>query len=336
MAKPDKKMTMKDIAAMAGVSAMTVSAALGDKPGVSLKTRERIKELANSLHYTPNSLARSFREDKTNTIGVIISSTFDTVFTMLFKGIEAVAKNEGLGILVATAEDDPKLEMNAIKMLAGKRVDGIILTSALRFDARQKVLLDQLGIPYVLTVRACKDRSLTTVLNDNYDGAFGMVDYLARTGSERFLFLAMEKQRSSSAERIRGWKAALAAHGLRPPEKQMEYVAPFIENGYEAMRAHIQRGVEWDTVVCGNDSIAIGAMKALHEAEIEIPGRIRLTGYDGLPLTDCLRVPLTTVQQPLHAIGMTAMQLLRKKIGDPATPPQQIYVKSTLVIRSSS
>lgn len=336
MPKPDRKMTMKDIAGLAGVSAMTVSAALSGKPGVSEKTRKRIREIAAALNYTPNPLARSFREDRTNTVGVILSSSFETVFAMIFKGIEEVAKQEGLGVLVATAEDDLEHEINAIRMIAGKRVDGIILTSTLQFDAGQKSLVDQFGIPYVLTVRSCKDKSVTTVLNDNYHGAYTMVDHLARTGSKRILFIALEKRRSSSAERIRGWKDALAAHGMEMSPKLLDYAPPWIESGYLMMRERIRRGVDWDTVVCGCDTIAIGVMKACREAGIDIPGQLRITGYDGIPLVDYLQVPLTTMQQPLHEVGATAMRLLQKKISDAASPAQQIYIKSTLVIRCSS
>lgn len=336
MAKPAKKITMRDIADMAGVSAMTVSTALSGKPGVSSEMRRRIREIADALNYTPNILATSFRNDRSNTIGVILSSTFDTVFTLLFKGIETVAKQEGLGILVATTEDDLDLEMEAIKMLAAKRVDGIILTSALSFNPKQKKLLDKLGVPYVLTVRSYHDQSVTTVLNNNHAGAYSMVDYLANTGSRKFLFLAMEKRRCSSLDRMRGWEDAMTAHGLSMSPKYIDYVAPVIESGYKAMRDRIRKGGNWDTVVCGNDTIAIGAMKALFEAGIDIPTQVRVGGYDGLPLTEHLRVPLTTIQQPLYEIGQTAMYLLKNKIEDPGVPGQQISINSKLVIRCST
>ncbi len=316
---------------------MTVSAALSGKPGVSEETRRRIQEIAQKLNYTPNILATSFRNDKTNTVGVIISSSFDAVFTIIFRGIESVAKEQGVGLLVATTEDNHDAEMAAIRMLAAKRVDGIILTSALVLEERQKQLLDATGIPYVLSVRSYHDASVTTVRNNNYGGGYSMVEYLLKTGSKRFAFFAMELQRCSSYDRVRGWEDALQDAGMAMEQSMLTYIDPFIDVGYEAMRAVIARGKPaFDTLVCGNDHIAIGAMKAMGEAGIAIPDQVRLAGYDGFPLTEYLRIPLTTIQQPLHEIGQVAMRLLHMKMADPTTPPQQIVIGSKLVIRCST
>ncbi len=316
---------------------MTVSAALSGKPGVSEETRRRIQEIAQKLNYTPNILATSFRNDKTNTVGVIISSSFDAVFTIIFRGIESVAKEQGVGLLVATTEDNHDAEMAAIRMLAAKRGDGIILTSALVLEERQKQLLDATGIPYVLSVRSYQDASVTTVRNNNYDGGYSMVEYLLKTGSKRFAFLAMGLQRCSSYDRVRGWEDALRNAGMAMENHMLDYIDPFIDIGYEAMRSLIARGeLSFDTLVCGNDHIAIGAMKAMGEAGIAIPDQVRLAGYDGFPLTEYLRIPLTTIQQPLHEIGQIAMRLLYMKMTDPGTSPQQIVIGSKLVIRCST
>ena len=336
MAKSPKRVTMRQVAELAGVSAMTVSKALSGKPGISEKTRKRILKITQNLDYTPNLLATSFRNDRTNTIGVVMSSTFETVFTLLFHGIEVVAGENGYGILVATAADNLEREQEVIQWLVGKRVDGIIMTSALNFCDSQKKLLDKLGIPYVLTVRSCQDASVTTVLNNNYMGGYSMVEYLASTGSNRFLLLPMDKSRCSSRDRLRGWEDALMAHGRTVAPEHITFTPPTIEAGFETMRAHIRQGVHWDTVVCGNDTIAIGAMEALLEAGIEIPKQVRLSGYDGLPLSGYLRVPLTTIQQPLAEIGRIGMQLLAQKIEDPTAAAQQVVVNSRLVIRCST
>lgn len=336
MEQPPKRSTMRQIAKLAGVSAMTVSKALAGKSGVSEENRRRILELAKQLDYTPNMLAKSFRTDRTNTIGVIMSSTMETVFTILFQGIEAAANEMGYSLLVSTTTDNAEREREIMSLLAGRRVDGIITTGAMPFSAKQKAFLDKLGIPYVLTVRSYPDPTVTTVLNNNYVGAHSLVDYLVRTGSKRFLFLAMDNERSSSRDRVRGWGDALSAHGVSSPADRLHHVEPSIAGGYAEMRAVLRKTPRFDTVVCGNDLIAIGAMEALVEAGIAIPGKVRLAGYDGIPLSGYLRVPLTTIEQPLFEIGHMGLCLLAKRIEDPLAPAQQVLVNSRLVIRSST
>ncbi len=327
---------MRQVAQMAGVSAMTVSKALGNKPGVSAETRKRIAAAARKLNYMPNLLAKSFRTDRTNTIGVIMSSGFENVFTMLFQGIEAAAAEIGFSTLLATTADDLEKEREIIEMLASKRVDGLVLTSALHFSEKLRLRLEQLGIPYVLTVRSYPDPSVTTICNNNYAGAREMMEYLIASGSRRFLLLPMEQARCSTAERLRGWGESLAAHGLSVPPERVAFVDPDIDGGYEAMKKRIRKRRDWDTVVCGNDTIAIGAMEALLEAGVDIPGQVRISGYDGIPLSPYVRVPLTTVEQPLYQMGRAGMRLLAHKMRDPGQAAQQVVMNSKLVVRRST
>ncbi len=336
MGETAKRATMRQVAKLVGVSAMTVSKALGNKTGVSEETRKRVLAAAEQLRYTPNMLAKCFRTDQTNTIGVIMSSNFEEVFTILFRGIESEAAAHGLSTLVATSGEDFGKKEEIIQLLVGKRVDGIVLTSPHIFTERERLLLENAGIPYVLAIRSSQDTSISTVVNNNYMGGFAMVDYLAGTGSRRFLFLALTQQRCSSRERLLGWSEGLAAHNLEIKPQNISYVEPTVDCGYEQMRRHLARGRKWDTVVCGSDQIAVGAMEALLEAGIEIPGQIRISGYDGIPLSAYLRIPLTTIQQPLYEIGQTSMRLLAAKIADPATSPQQVVINGKLVVRKST
>lgn len=336
MDTPPKRSTMRQIAKLAGVSAMTVSKALAGKSGVSENNRLRILDIANQLGYTPNMLAKSFRTDRTNTIGVIMSSTMETVFTILFQGIEAAAKELGYSLLVSTTADTPECEREIVSLLAGRRVDGVITTSPMPFCAEQKAFLDKLGIPYVLTVRSYSDPAVTTVLNNNYTGARTLVDHLVDTGGKRFLLLAMDNERSSSRDRVRGWLDSLKSHAIAVPDDRLIHVDPSIAGGYSTMNAILRKAPRFDTVVCGNDLIAIGAMESLIEHGIDIPGKVRLAGYDGIPLSGYLRVPLTTVEQPLFDIGHTGLCLLAKKIEDPSVPAQQVLINSKLVLRAST
>lgn len=337
MADNAKRATMRQVAERAGVSAMTVSKALGGKPGVSEETRKRILAIASELRYTPNMLATSFRTNHTNTIGIVMSPNLEEVFAMLFRGMEAAASELGFSTLVATSgEELPRME-EVVRLLVGRRVDGLLLTSPQLFTDKERRIIEKTGVPYVLAVRSCDDTSVSSVVNNNYMGGYGMVDYLAGSGSRRFLLLALTRQRCSSQERLRGWLDALRDHGLKAEPELVEYAEPTVESGRELMRRHLGRKrLKFDTVVCGSDLIALGAMTALLEAGVSIPGQVRVSGYDGIPLSAHLRIPLTTVQQPLYEIGRTGMQLLAEKIRNPTAPAQQVTINGKLVIREST
>lgn len=336
MNEPTKRATMRQVAKMAGVSAMSVSKALGGKSGVSEETRKRVLAAAEQLHYTPNMLATSFRTDRTNTVGVIMSSAFEEVFTMLFRGLESTASELGLSTLVATSGEELNKKETILRLLVGKRVDGLILTSPHLFSEQERRVLDGMRVPYVLAVRSCRDTAVTTVVNNNHMGGYTMVDYLASTGSKRFLFFALTQQRCSARERLRGWNEALRERGLSARPENVAHAEPSIEGGYALMQKYLARRRDWDTVVCGSDLIALGAMQALIEAHIDIPGKVRIGGYDGIPLSAYFRIPLTTIQQPLYEIGQTSIRLLAAKIRDASAPPQQVVINGKLVIRDST
>lgn len=332
----DKRATMREVAKLAGVSPMTVSNALSNKPGVAAETRRLVLEAAKKLHYTPNMLAKSFRTDRTNTIGVITSSNFEEVFSRLFHGIESSAAEAGYSCILANTQHNIKKEREVIELLVGKRVDGLIITSPLFFGNREMRLLEGMGIPYVTTMRTHKNPNVSTVQNNNHKGGFEMVDYLIRTGSKRFLFIALDDRFSSSAERVQGWREALEAHNLSVDKMPLVHCEPIIEMGAEIMRQHLSKKRSWDTVVCGCDTIAVGAMDALIRAGVAIPEQVRITGYDDIPMAGYLRVPLTTVHQPLQSIGQASVRILAEMIKDRSAGAQQVTINGKLIIRDSA
>lgn len=334
MAKPGKKVTMRQVAELAGVSTMTVSKALADKPGISRKTKDLVIAAAKELNYLPNALAASFRTKRTNTIGVVMAEHLLDVFPPVFRGIEAAAAAHGYSTVLGNTAHAS--ERDIIHMLASNLVDGIIVNSPLRFGPEERELLDAAGIPYVLTMRTHPDDQVTTVQNNNYAGAYAMVEHLVKGGARRFLFLALEDRLTCGGERLRGWTDALTAHGINPKSQRVVTTPPGIESGRQAIRAQLEKERTWDAVVCGSDTQAIGAIEELVARGIAIPGEVKVTGYDGMPMSRHLRIPLTTIQQALYEIGKTSMQLLNDRIADPSLPAQQIQITGKLVVRESA
>lgn len=332
---PPKRSTMRQVAKAAGVSAMTVSKVLGNKPGVSEEARKRVREAAALLNYTPNLLAKSFRTDRTDTVGVLLSSSLDAVFAPLFGGIGTAATELGFGTLLAGAADDPQSGRKAARMLAAHRVDGMILASPLPLPGELRSYLDNLGLPYVLVGQDSDDPEATTVSADEYGGAYSAAAHLADAGCRRFLLLALESELRAALPRLQGWRDALRDHGRAPAADDVDHVPATIQGGCDAIRARLRKGFLWDAVLCGDDLVALGAMDALLEEGLDIPDEVRIVGHGDIPLAGHFRVPLTTVRRPLEEMGARAMRLLAQRIGDHAAAPRQVVMKGELVVRIS-
>ncbi len=336
MARKNTRPTIKQVAQLAGVSPMTVSKTLTNKMGVAASTRKMVQAAAKKLHYTPNELARSFRNSRSNTLGVIMADSFEEVFTTLFHGIESAAETAGFSLLLSNAHKDPEKEQAIIQLLVGRRMDGLIITSPMFFGGDQIKMLSDNRLPFVVTMRSHPNPLVPTVRSNNTRGAMDTIRYLAKTQSRHFLFLALDTMFTSSEERMAGWKAGLAEFGLGWNPEQVVYCQPSIEAGKQLMHQCLQGGHKFDTVVCGCDTIAIGAMEALLDSGVAIPDQVRITGFDDIPLAAHVRVPLTTVRQPLADIGKTGTELLLDYIDNPLAEPRQVILEGEFIVRAST
>lgn len=331
----EKRATIKDIAKATGVSNMAVSLALNQKPGVSAATRERILQAARELHYVPNQMARSLLSNETKTLGVVNSNTSLFVFGSLFRGIERVAAREGYGTLISSTDENCEKEQQAIDILLNKRVDGLLLIAPLNIEEEDMDRIRSFGVPFVYLLRQ-NGAGINACLNDNVAGGYGLLSHLLETGSRRFLFFSMEDRIRSWRERMQGFGKALEEWNLDPASQQYHLAAPNIRAGYEAMQEELEKGLVADTIVCGCDLIAVGVLKMLTEAGIQVPGQVRLAGYDDIEMAEHVRVPLTTIHQPYEQIGEEGTQLLLEQIRDPERAPRQKILKSHLVLRQST
>lgn len=330
-----KKTTMRDIAEHCGVSSMAVSKALNGKGGISKETAERILAAAKLLHYRPNLIAKSLRVNETRTLGVIISDSSHLLSAKLLRAIGDAAEDGGYSILIANTGQCPKRERRSVRALAEKRIDGLLFAAPINVDARSMEEVANLGIPVSLLMRTA-GAAFDTVITDNFLGAFRMTEYLAKTGSRRIFMINLPRGSQTGKERLRGYKKALRDNGLEYSAGDVSFCEPYIGDGREAMLALLNKGVRSGAVVCGCDVIAIGAIRAAMERGLRIPGDIRIAGYDDIELLDDLRVPLTTMRQPVPDMGRAGVELLVERIKDPERAPQRITLQSELVVREST
>lgn len=326
--------TMKDIAKKAQVSVNTVSRALNDKPDISETTKEKIQEIAKQLNYKRNILARNLRTTKTKTIGVVISDNSNPFFAKVLKGIQDATNGQGYQIILCNTEEKYEKEEEAVRLLLELRIAGLLITPT---QARIDNLLElkQLGVPFVLLARKIENIMANYVVCDDVPGAYIATSYIIQQGHRKIAFLGGLSGISDAKGRLEGYKQALS-------ENQVEF-NPFLvragcfdpETGYEAMKQILMEQERPTAVFCFSDYVAMGAIKAIQEKQLEIPEDIAVVGYDDIEFATYLKIPLTTIKNPKYSMGVEATKLLLGIIEGKITQPQQVILKPELTIRES-
>lgn len=330
-----RKNTMKTIADSLGVSVMTVSKAINNKPGVSENTRQRILDAAREMGYVPNLTAKSLRSSRSGTLGVVLSDSSEMVTSKVLRAIEDTCFEHSYDVIVANTDHNPQRERNAVNTLMSKQIDGLIMVAPMLCTEADIESLRQYDKPIVFLMRKNDSVPLDSVINDNYLGGWQIIEHLLEEGCQKFLFLLIENSRSSEECR-EGFMDAFARHRVDGKNFRFLYSAPSIESARSVLVEQLEGEIDCDVVVCGCDLQAIGAMDALLSAGIRIPQDICITGYDGVELAQYLRVPLTTVSQPFYEIGRQGTEILLDRIKYRDMPVRKIVLKSKLVCRESS
>jgi len=331
-----RNVTIKDIAKEAKVSAVTVSMVLNNKPNISQATRDTVQAIAKKLNYRPNLVAKSLLSDKTLTLGVVTSNFYAINYASVWQGIESAASQNGYSVIFSSSDEQPEKEKNAIEILIQKRVDGILLVAPMCTSKKDLQLLDSFGIPYVMLLRRDPNNPTDACLNNNIKGGYEILDYLIETGSKKLFFLTFETSVLSGKERMVGYNQALQKHGLALDNFEIVRAYASIESGHAAMKDILENGLDADTIVCGCDLLAVGALEALRERSIKVPEEVRVVGYDDIELSAYISTPLTTVKQPFIEIGKTGVNILLERINTPQMPIKQIILDGKLITRKST
>ncbi|UCD36982.1 MAG: LacI family DNA-binding transcriptional regulator [Fidelibacterota bacterium] len=328
--------TMKDIAQMAGVSVVTVSRALNDKPDINEVTKESILRIAQDLNYAPHDLARSLITRKTKTIGIIIPNNEDPFYAKIVGGISAESRERGYSVILCSSRSDADEELRLFRVLREKRVDGMLIYPA-QEDDRYIAELRNIAIPYVFLNRHTDELACDYVMNDNVHGTFSAVSELIRRGYRNIVYVCAKPTASSGEERIKGCQMAAEQHGLAAESLTVLTCEETIQSCYQLVKGVIQdKTPPMDAIFLWDDKLAIGAIKALLEAGLRIPQDIAVVGYDDIEISEFLYPSLTTVRQPTYQIGQTATRILLDKLEtDGGLAPRQIILKPELIIRDT-
>ncbi|BAJ33143.1 MULTISPECIES: LacI family DNA-binding transcriptional regulator [Kitasatospora] len=330
--------TMADVAQVAGVSHQTVSRVLSDHPNVREATRERVLRAIAELGYRPNSAARTLVTRRSRTLGVVAANT--TLFgpASILAGLERAARREDYLVASVGLEELTEHALaSALERLGSWGVDGAVVMTPHRHTVTALARLPQ---PFpVVTVAGGHDLDLPGVAVDQVGGARAVTEHLIGLGHTRIWHVAGPGEWIEAEGRLRGWRAALEAAGLPVPAHLAGDWSPASGHaaGREIARAFRSGAASRPTAVfAANDHMALGVLRALHEAGVRIPLDVAVAGFDDLPEGAYLTPPLTTVRQDFPAVGREGIALLLRLIDEPATPVAHLSVRPELVVRAST
>jgi len=330
---------MKDIAKDLGISQATVSKVLRDHPDIGEKTRQRVLERIKELDYQPNSLARSLVTGRSYLIGLIAPSLLHPFFAEIALALSNVIRDRGYSLIVSSSEEDPEIEKEEISRLIGRRLDALVIASS-GSNIEQFERMDGKAQPYVLIDRDLPGLAANFIgINDEKAGWLA-TEHLIHMGCRRVAHIRGQDN-STGIGRFEGYRQALRHHEMAFSEDYVvrrNYVdTETTRQGAEAMRLLLEQDPKPDGVFCFNDPLAIGAMSTILDAGLRIPEDIALIGCGNLPNNDCLRVPLSSIDQHSQMIGQRAAELVLNLIESKQTPlVQTIILEPTLVARSST
>ncbi|MFO1068080.1 MAG: LacI family DNA-binding transcriptional regulator [Geminicoccaceae bacterium] len=329
--------TIYDVAREAGVSAATVSHVINNSRFVSLEKRERVQEAIRKLRYRRDAIARSLRQSRTSSIGLMISDITNPYFADVVRGVEDVVYGRGdrYNLILCNTEEDPAREAAYLEVLQEKRIDGLVMAPAGGNHEVLQELLDD-GMPLVMVDRHLPGVAADAVIVDNRDAARRLVTHLLTLGRSRIAVLRARLLVSTIDDRIDGWRDALLAAGETPDEDAIVVSESAIDEALAAGRSLLDRGVWPDAVFCTNNFMTLGMMRALAERRLRCPEDVAVVSFDDFPWSTGFRPLLTAVAQPAYEIGRTAAEMLFDRIdGVRAGPAEERVLPTTMIVRES-
>lgn len=334
-----ERITIKDIARLAGVSHTTVSRALNDKSRIRSETKEKILSIARELKYQPNFVARSLVIKRTKTIGLVITTIANPFYNELAQGIEATARALGYNIVLCSTQSDLSTEEQYIDMLRSKGVDGILFTSAHLHDPNIVALAEE-DFPIVLvnrrTYEAMVREKVDYVGVDNVLGGFLAVEHLIKLGHERIGLIGGSSESSVGLERLEGGRRALQRYGI---EENPTYLleGDFLKSsGYDGGKRFLEMTPPPTAIFAANDYMALGACQAVLEKGSRVPEDMAVVGFNDIEFTAQKGVELTTIGQKKYEMGALAVKMLVERIeGERVGPAREIILEPELIIRKT-
>lgn len=329
------RVTIAQVAARAGVSTATVSRALSGARPVSDDIRRRVAAAARDLGYSGNSIASALRRNRTDTVGMVVPSIGNPFFTSLVESVEHVLQDEGRQLFLCDSRQDPAVEERHLRSLAARQVDGIIISPCHGTRSAPAVEAAAAAIPLVQLDRRVSGTSTDWVGVDDHEAMRLLLEHVYATGARSAAFISSTMTNSSTELRLAGFQSQVRRLTMRTRPEWIQLGEYSVAWGRQAT-AELLDGPELpEAIVCADDLIALGALRACRDRGVSVPGDVKVTGYDDIDFAELVEPALTTIIQPRDRIAAEAVRLLAAAAEWGGTAAHTALVPS-LVVRQST
>lgn len=317
-----RKITIEDIAEMAGVSKATVSRVMNDSGYVAAKTRMKIESIMKEYDYVPSALAVNLSRQETTTIGVVVPEIRNVFYTDILHGITQEADKEGLSLILFDTQDDLEKEKKAFRTLQQQKVRGIILGPSVDYPETKegRALLEKLrrfSVPIVIIDRDFENMPWDAVLYENYQSSYQAALELYKGGNRRMAIITGDMSLKIGRERLKGFRKGVEDSGLTLWEDDIYYGNFTMNRAYELAVELLSKEKLPDAVFTCNNDTSLGFLKAVYEKGMEIGKDIAVMGNDRIEMVDILGIAFSCVYRDSYEMGRTALRLLQERIACP-------------------
>jgi LacI family transcriptional regulator len=327
--------TMKQVAARAGVSVSTVSHVINRTRTVSDDVRQRVQGIIDELHYVPSAVARSLKNDKTHTIGVMVPNSSNPYFAELIGWLEEAAFQVGYSIILCNALGDQQKQTAYLRALTEKRIDGLVLVAS-GADAERDALLDHDVMPIVQLERALPGLDADLIVVGQEEGAYRATRYLIELGHRAIACVSGPADLPCARTREAGYLRAMLEAGLDEAPAAIMHTDFTSAGGHAAFTRLLARPRLPTAVFATNDLMALGGLCAAAAAGVAVPGRLSVVAFDDIAAAAYASPPLTTVAPPKREMARLAVDVLLQRIRDAGGPPRRHALTGRLVVRDSA
>lgn len=325
--------TISDVAKLAGVSYQTVSRVINDHPYVSDDARQRVQDAIKTLGYRPNKVATKLKSKVTNTIAIILYGGWFHGPMQIALNVELAAKTSGFDVIQTNITEPEKQLKEALLHMRDWAVDGILAVlpvQGLSFEEIQSIC----EYTPIVMVECERGHNISSVVTDDIYGTRQIVEHMISLGHTDFCEISGPLDWFSAQIRHRTVQKVLKEHGLNPiVHVEANWTT---SGGYQAMKRVLERGRDFSAIFAANDSMALGAIRALYQAGVSIPHEMIITGYDDIPESAYFTPALTTVRQNFVQLGILGFEYLMQLMDNPADVLEQRLISPELIIREST
>lgn len=332
----DKRITLKDVAHVAGVATGTVSMVLNDSPLVAERTKARVRAVMEQLGYVYDRAAGNLRNKRSRIVGVSICDLTNPYFADVTAGIQEALEDLGRVLVLGNCAESVPRQLNFLQTLRQYRVEGVLLTPAVGTPKSHVEQLLEWKVPLVQVTRYLAGVDSDYVGNDNRLGAMLATRHLLELGHERIAYLGRNRLTSTGRDRYEGFRTAIEKAGLKAADSWVVECPASREDGFREAVKLLEARVAPTALLCFNDPVAFGAMLGLRSIGLEPGTDCSVVGMDDVSEAALWQPGLTTISIERGSIGRAAGQLLMGRLEEPGRPFQRVIIKPELVVRSST